>query len=103
MSQWQHQSSRLSCLHASYALTAMQDREYYARRKDKLREKRRYYDSSGLLQSFVEHYDCGSAYGVRTLWQYFSVNDDGESVLVRQVCHIPNRRGVLLPAGSQIP
>lgn len=63
----------------------MQDREYYARRKDRLREKRRYYDSAGSLQSFVEHYDSGSAYGIRTLWQFFSVNGDGESVLVRQV------------------
>jgi len=50
-----------------------------------LREKRRYYDSSGSLESFVEHYDCGSAYGIKTLWQFFSVNEEGESVLVRQV------------------
>lgn len=70
----------------------MQDREYYARRKDKLREKRRYY-SGGQLKSFVEYFGPGAAYGAKELWQYFDTNEEGESILSRQVrVHLPCSR-----------
>lgn len=64
----------------------MQDREWYARRKDKLVAKRRYYDGT-MLASAVEFYAPGSAYGIKELRQQYAVNAAGENVLVRRVGH----------------
>jgi hypothetical protein len=63
-----------------------QDREWYARRKDKLHMKRRYYEGASLAHS-VESYSPGSAYGIHELHHYYSVNEAGESVVARRVGH----------------
>jgi hypothetical protein len=63
-----------------------QDREWYARRKDKLNMKRRFYDGA-LLASTEERYNPGSAYGVKELHQYYAPNASGENVLKQRTCH----------------
>jgi hypothetical protein len=62
----------------------VQDREWYARRKDKLHMKRRFYDST-ILTSTVESYLPGSAYGIKELRQYFSLNSAGENVVAQRL------------------
>jgi hypothetical protein len=62
----------------------VQDREWFARRKDKLMEKRRYFDGP-YIKTFIEYYSTGSAYGIKELRQIYEVNSAGESSLARQV------------------
>ena len=63
-----------------------QEREWYARRKDKLASKRRFYDGPALARS-VEVYNAGAAYGIRELHHHYGVNEAGESVVARRVGH----------------
>jgi hypothetical protein len=64
----------------------LQDREWYARRKDKLHMKQRFYAGAAVSVT-REQFHAGSAYGIRELEQHFALNEAGESAVVRRVGH----------------
>ena len=61
-------SAKTATLFISVAvmLLVVQYREYFLRRKDKLRERRAYYEGE-RISSTIEYFDPGSAYGVKLL------------------------------------
>lgn len=70
----------------SGAVTRLQEREWFARRKDKLLERRRTFApaSAAAVGTTAEQYAPGAAYGVRELRAEYAADTAGATVLARR-------------------